>query len=76
MADIVWTTLAQKVNSELTKPNFDIMTKSFSTTQGVSKESRSFQDIAFLQTVAKNQEAMENAENNGLVILAEMDWNQ
>jgi hypothetical protein len=76
MADIVWTTLAQKVNAELNKTNYDIMTKSFTTAQGVSKENRSFQDIAFLQTVAKNQEAMENAENNGFVILAEMDWNQ
>lgn len=74
MASIDWDAISDKMNTELTTTNQDLMTSSFKT-NGNEKTYRSFADMASLKTIANNTAATQKNEDSGMMIFAEMDWN-
>lgn len=75
MATVDWDAVVINVEDELTKmaANDHLMTKSYQTAHGGNKTFRDFKDVASLQGIRRNQEALTDRENNGLLSFFEYD---
>jgi hypothetical protein len=69
---IDWNDLVEKVGDQLDGEN-ELLVKKVTTADGMVKEMRDFSELASLQTIARNQAAMNDKETNGLASLIEMD---
>lgn len=70
---IDWGDIEEKLGEQLDGAN-DLLVSKITTADGKSKEFRSFQEIAQLQTIARNRAAQADKETNGMVSLIERDF--
>lgn len=75
MATVDWGAVISNVEDELTNlaTKDMLMTKQKTAAHGGATIFRDFKDIASLQTIRKNQEALTDREDNGLLSFFEYD---
>jgi len=70
---IDWTKVVEQLQAELEAGQVSVKTKVG--VQGGSKTFRDFRDIASLETIERNRDANNERDENGIMSLAEIDFN-
>jgi hypothetical protein len=65
-----WEDLIEKAGEELAASN-SVILKQFTDTRGQTRVNRDLSEFAQLQSIARNQSALDERDNNGIIALME-----
>ncbi|HQK35614.1 MAG TPA: hypothetical protein PK074_12900 [Spirochaetales bacterium] len=69
-----WDKINENLNTQITNSRFDLLQKKVTLADGKSIEYRDMREIASIQTIAKNNAALDAIETYGFGMKVEMDY--
>lgn len=69
-----WDKINQNLNTQITNSRFDLLQKKVTLADGKTIEYRDMREVASIQTIAKNNAALDAIESYGMGMKIEMDY--